>query len=503
MLLLAPAAPAAEVTVPLPRAPVRAVIPDVTAFDAALTGSYRRALRGDPSPDESLTRSWRRTAVGSKLERQWSLFSAHLPWAWDEILKLEPRSAGLALLSAGSLEAVMALDTPLAAIPLSPPAGEAKTHGAVTYHLVAQGAGDASPDPERRMGLAWARSGGWLFLASSERALLLALDAAQDGRGVPALPAGLLAVELDVDALRADRYFRREFLFEDGAAEGRVVAALRLEEGRLVEVREGRGGANRPAATFDAPGAAWGWEPDGAGLWPALRSALLDPVPSPPVKPVPAMAALPPAARPAAADRYLVDFEKPPPAAGRQAWEEGDLALWRDLWAKYQPAGWGYAIAPDRARRIVFEWPAALDRDLERVCLATVARRGGPAVAVSVGDARELRVGPALPALALKRRGDFIWMAARAADLEDAPTPRRSPDLLRWGRSDLAAIRTEAARWERAEGPPAPERIRPFSDRILGVLGWMPSTTSISVERRRAPDGGGWTERVVFGTDED
>ena len=43
----------------------------------------------------------------------------------------------------------------------------------------------------------------------------------------------------------------------------------------------------------------------------------------------------------------------------------------------------------------------------------------------------------------------------------------------------------------------APEETRPFSDRLLGLLGWIPETRTISVERRKTVDG--WTERVVFG----
>jgi hypothetical protein len=58
-------------------------------------------------------------------------------------------------------------------------------------------------------------------------------------------------------------------------------------------------------------------------------------------------------------------------------------------------------------------------------------------------------------------------------------------------------VRAEGLRWGRAEGPPSPEHVRPLSDRILGLLGWIPETTSLDVERRRSA--GGWTERVVFG----
>ena len=43
-----------------------------------------------------------------------------------------------------------------------------------------------------------------------------------------------------------------------------------------------------------------------------------------------------------------------------------------------------------------------------------------------------------------------------------------------------------------------PETVRPLSDRVLGLLGWMPEVRSIAVERRRA--GGAWEERVTFGT---
>jgi hypothetical protein len=40
--------------------------------------------------------------------------------------------------------------------------------------------------------------------------------------------------------------------------------------------------------------------------------------------------------------------------------------------------------------------------------------------------------------------------------------------------------------------------VRPLSDQVLGLLGWMPSVRAIAVERRRTADG--WEERVVFET---
>ena len=69
---------------------------------------------------------------------------------------------------------------------------------------------------------------------------------------------------------------------------------------------------------------------------------------------------------------------------------------------------------------------------------------------------------------------------------------------MRWGRVDLRAVRGEAGRWARVEGPARPETVRPLSDQVLGLLGWMPSVRSIAVERRRTEDG--WEERVVFET---
>ncbi len=206
---------------------------------------------------------------------------------WEQVLALKPRRLGLALLSAGSLEAVMVIDTPLALLPASLPKGTPKAHGGVAYALVARGAGDGESG-DRRPGLAWARHGGKLFLATSERALHLALDEALAARGITEILPGLASLDLDLAALRQDRYFRREFPWPPGPGDGRVRAALRVEGGRLVELREGTGEAGPPAFAFDAEGAlAAAWEWDGALLWPALRSGLLEPIPSPLERPVP------------------------------------------------------------------------------------------------------------------------------------------------------------------------------------------------------------------------
>ena len=497
LLALAPTAVAASGP-PLPPAPVRVVIEDPAAFDAALTGAFRRALTGKPEENDPVVAAWRRTRVGSKLEEQWGRLSADLPWTWDSIRRLKPRSVGIALLEVGHLEAVLVVDTPLARLPVAPRAGRPATHAGVSYQLVARGAADGSEDSDRRMGVAWARMGSLLLVATSERALRLAIDEAQAGRGFAAPLPGLVSLELDLDALRKDRYFRREFLFGVGPEEGKVKAALRVENGRLVEVREGSGETRGPGMVFDAPdAAASGWEADGATLWPALRAAVLEPIPTPAERPVPPLGTLPAAAAQAAEDRYLVNLERPLARAASAAWEEGELAQWRNLWAGTPVAGWGYVVDRDGARRIVFPWPAERDEELVRLCRATVERRAGKAAVATLGEARQVSVGPDLPAVAVRRTGGYVWVAASARQLEAALPPRPSPDVVRWARADLMALRGEGPRWEKAEGPSAPEQTRPLSDRILGLLGWIPDTTSIAVERRRTGDG--WSETLVFG----
>ena len=84
-----------------------------------------------------------------------------------------------------------------------------------------------------------------------------------------------------------------------------------------------------------------------------------------------------------------------------------------------------------------------------------------------------------------------------APGFQAVAAPRSAGDVVRWGRADPSALRGEAGRWEKAEGPAAPEQTRPLSDRILGLLGWIPETTSLSLERKRTS--AGWSETLVFG----
>ncbi len=499
MLVLPATAGAAGPSLPLPPAPVRVIVPDAAAFDAALTGAYRNAFLGTPKAGDPLLAAWRQSRLGSKLEDQWSRLATDLPWTWQEVRKLQPRAIGLALLQVGNLEAVMVIETPLAALPLALPLGTDKTHAGVTYALVALGAADESEDTERRLGLAWARMGERLILATSERALVLAIDEAQAGRGLePPLP-GLVSMELDLQTLRGDRYFRREFPFPEGPETGTLRAALRLEAGQLVEVREGAGEPRTGGYTFDAPAAAAaGWEPEGQGFWPALRAGLLEPIPVLAEKPVPTVAALPLAAQQVTEDRYATNLTRPLVVPGAAPWEEGELALWRALFEKQPVDGWGYWLSAGGLRRLVFAWPEARDLELIELCRSTVARRAGRATVIKTGDVQEIRVGPQLAALAVKRSGGFLWIGPTAQDLAAVPVPSSTPDVVRWARLDLAAVRAEGERWAKTEGPARPEQVRPFSDRVLGLLGWMPATTSLSVERRKTATG--WTERVVFGT---
>ena len=485
-------------SLPLPPAPVRVIIPDPAAFDAELGSGYRAFLTGSAAEDDPVVSAWRKSQVGSKLEDQWTRLSKDLPWTWDQIAALHPTAVGLSLIQVGHLEAVLVVDTPLAQLPVPLKAGSLRTYSGISYTFVAKGAADEGANPDRRMGFAWARTGGHLILATSERALKLSLDELQAGRGFAAPMDGLLSMDLDLNALRKDRYFRREFLFAQGPEQGHVHAALREEGGHLVEVREGTNDPRPGVFTFDASGAAAaGWEPEGATFWAAFRRGLLEPIPAPLDLPVHALAPLP-AAGNSSADAYTEDFTKPLVTAGGPAFELGDLAPWKALLAAHPIPSWGYWVGRNGARRMALPWPSSEDRAFMEACRATAARRAGRAVLVESGGAEEIQVGPGLPALAFRRTGPILWIAGSAANLKAVPSPSLDKDLLRWAEVDLDAVRAEAPRWAKAEGPAQPEQVRPLSDRVLGLLGWMPETASIRVERRRTA--GGWTERVVFGT---
>jgi hypothetical protein len=349
------------------------------------------------------------------------------------------------------------------------------------------------------MGLAWARMGSRLLLATSERALRLAMREAQAGRGLASPLPGLVAMELDLDALRKDRYFRREFLFPEGPEAGRLRVALRKEGGHLVEIRSGAGEPRQGAFTFQVPAAAaQGWEPDGTGFWTAFRRGLLEPLPVVSDRPVPSLRPLP--GTEAAGDRYAVDLTRPLPDANREGptGEEGELAPWAALLKTVPIPSWGFWLTADGVRRLALPWPEARDADFLEACRATAERRAGRATVVVSGSAREIRVGPGLPTLALRRTGSILWVAPSARDLQDVPTPSAETALVRWARVDLDAVRAERDRWEKAEGPKQPERMRPLSDQVLGLLGWVPTIHTLAVERRRTASG--WEERVDFGS---
>ncbi len=319
------AAPAAEPLLPLPEAPVVLVTSDPAALDRVLAGGLRAALSGKTSAEDPVLKGLRQTRVGAKLDEQWALFAADLPLTWSEIAAMKPTALGLALLSAGDLEAVLAIRTPLAQLPVSLPAGEARSRGGVSYAVVSRGAGDERT-LDRRIGLAWARVDGTLLLATSERALLLALDRAAAKQGYAAFLPGLLSARLDLAALRADRYFRREFLFAEGlegTESGVLLCALREENGRLVEVREGEA---PPVPPRSAGASTAGASPPPAGRPPAVASrppcaaASSSRCRTRPARPGLALKPLPdPNA--AQGERYLVDLTKPIPASG-----EGDAA---------------------------------------------------------------------------------------------------------------------------------------------------------------------------------
>jgi len=488
----------AQAPLPLPDGPVRLLIPDATVFDAALQGGYREVLSGEPRDGDPLVTAWRRTQVGTKLEDQWGRLAGDLPWTWTVIRKLQPRSVGLAILDVGHLEVVLVVETPLAQLPVALPQGQARNHGGVAYALVTRGAADGSDDKDRRMGLAWARMGDRLILATSERALKRTVDEALAGRGFKAPLPGFVSMELNLDLLRADRYFKREFAFPEGPEQGRIRAALRLEQGHLVEVREGASEPRKGVFSFPAAGyAASGWQAEGEAFWPTFRRACLEPMPTLLEEPVSAVGTLPAAGAQGGEDRYAVDFTKPKLQTGAAKFEAGDLAPWKALLARQPVSSWGFAVTQDGARRMVFPWPANLDGEFLEACRATVGRRAGRVTVQKVGESQELRVGPGLPALALRRMGALLWVGASARDLNDVPQPKAEAELIRWAQVDLEAVRAESKRWAKVEGPARPEQVRPLSDRVLGLLGWMPATRSLRVERHRTATG--WSETVTFG----
>jgi hypothetical protein len=494
LLAAATALPASAQLLPLPEAPVVLVSTDPAALDRALSGGLRKALAGTAGADDPVTKGLRQTRVGGKLDEQWALFAGDLPLTWTEVAATRPTALGLALLSAGDLEAVLAVRTPLAKLPFDLPAGESRSRNGVPYALVSRGAGDEKT-LDRRIGLAWARVEGTLLLATSERALLLALDRAAAKKGYDAFLPGLVSARLDLAALRGDRYFRREFLFAEGLGgteSGVVLCALREENGKLVEVREGespRGPAAPRWATDGRRVAAAGWETSARRFPPALRRGLLEPVPVPAAKPGLGLKPLPdPNA--AQGERYLVDLTKPVPPPGEG--DAAELPRWSAFLESLKLEGWGWEVGADGARRLLVKVPPAREAELRDLARATLARRAG---AATPADGR-FEVGPALPGLAWSRRGEWLWLAASESHLADVPAPAVDADLVRWSRLDLDTVRAEKGAWKDAEGAAFEGRVRPFSDRVLGLLGWAPKTTSVSVERRQ--EGDRFRERVVF-----
>jgi hypothetical protein len=195
-------------------------------------------------------------------------------------------------------------------------------------------------------------------------------------------------------------------------------------------------------------------------------------------------------------DRYLVDLTRPA-AVENAPWEKGDLAPWETLLPPDAGKGWGWAIGTNGERLMVIAWPAVRQSAFDQAVLATLLRRAGGVSAERNGDLTEYRIGPSLTVLATRRTGDFLWISTSRAALEGREAPRRADGVSRWAKLEMNSLRQEAQLWARAEGPASPDRSRPFSDRLLGLLGWMPDTRTLTVERKRTATG--WSERVVFG----
>ena len=356
----APPVTAAEAPLPLPPAPVRLVIPDVPAFDLALTGVV------PPRP--------RRTAGGGRPARR------HLA---THAGRQQARSAMGGALAGPALELV-ADPPPETALPRSRPSRSRRARGRSRSRHRARGAAvdPAGRDREepRRRGDERGRAGsgrrpsgrpppgpglGPPRPAPAHRHERAGAPARPGrglaGRGVMSFLPGLASLELDTDALAKDRYFRREFLFGESAM-GRVRAALRQEGGRLLEVREGAGTPAGPrSSSRPRMRSAAGWETDGSRLFPGA------PVGPPGDDPESVGTAGASARRPARdARRDGRPLPRGPPETGagtEPRWEEGELALLRTLVIAALRAGAGASRSRRAASGLyVFAWPAPPSR---------------------------------------------------------------------------------------------------------------------------------------------
>jgi hypothetical protein len=498
------ATPVPSSGLPLPAAMIRLAIPDVRAFDAALGGGFKKALYGTLAEDDGVARGFLQSQVGAKLQDQWTRFRGDTALSFQTIKDLQATSLALAVLSIGNMEMVLVVRTPLAALPEIFETGTSQIAHGRTYHLVRTGAADEGSSGEARMGLAWSRDEGLLVIATSERAIKLALAAwATSERFTPKL-AGLTGLELDMDSLQKDLYFKRDFLFgsvaEAANARGLIHAALRLEDGRLVEVREGSlTQTGQRGALFEAPEAvASGWIGDPNDLLADLRRGVLEPVPAPSASPQIAVGPLPAAKAASADDRYATNIEVPRADNGVSPNEAAELDVWKALLALKPAPGFGYLVMKSKARLLALPWPKEKDAEFAALLEATLTRRGARlAPSPSGADGRLYVMGPGLPVLAFKRSGDFIWIGPGIAEVRGAPAVSWSQDVVRFSKLDLVSARGEAARWARVEGPRSSDSVRPLSDRVLGLLGWMPAVRTLEVERRVT--GNVFRERLVFG----
>jgi hypothetical protein len=498
------APPAPTSGLPLPAAMIRLAIPDVRAFDAALGGGFKKALYGTLAEDDGVARGFLQSQVGAKLQDQWTRFRGENALSFQTIKDLQATSLALAVLSIGNMEMVLVVRTPLAALPDIFEEGTSTIDHGRTYHLVRTGAADEGASGEARMGLVWSRDQGLLVIATSERAIKLALAAWSGGERFSPKLAGLTSLELDMDLLQKDLYFKRDFLFgsvsEAADARGVIHAALRLEEGRLVEVREGNlTQTGQRGAVFEAPDAvASGWIGDPKDLLAELRRGVVEPLPAPGANPQIGVGPLPPAKAASADDRYATNIEVPRSEDGVLPNEAAELDVWRALLALKPAPGFGYLVMKTKARLLAMPWPKEKDAEFAALLEATLTRRGARLAASPSGpDGKLYLMGPGLPVLAYKRSGDFIWISPSLAELRTAPAVSWSSDVVRFSKLNLVAARGEASRWARVEGPRSSDTVRALSDRVLGLLGWMPSVRTLEVERRVA--GNAFRERLVFG----